>query len=146
MVSITGQFQNNLRRTSDVADVSLPAVLSPVNARMGTAELYAQAGEEYQALVLPGDVIITKVFALVAGAMLGTADIKLSNAGTSLFTALDITGGPLSVSTAVDLYTDTPEGISITLSTTQDATVSTGGVRVIVEYISVDTNNGSFGG
>jgi len=146
MTSITGLYRNNLRRVSEVSTTELPAVLSPANARMGTAELYVQAGEEYQALTIPGDVIITKIYALVSGAMLGTADVNLTNSAAALFSSLDITGGPLSVSTAVDIYTDTPEGISIILDTTQDATVSTGSIKIMVEYISLDTNNGIYGG
>ena len=76
--------------------------------------------------------------------MTGTATVTLSNDGTALFTDADITATGLQVSSVVDFYVSTQEGITIVLSDDQVAGAA-GSIRVVAEYISTDTNNGIYG-
>ncbi len=144
MTSITSRFQNDLSRVSEVASVVLPAKLEDGSYRLGTPDSYAKAGEDYQALVLPERAIVTKIYLVVEAPMTGTATVTLSNDGTALFTDADITATGLQVSSVVDFYVSTQEGITIVLSDDQVAGAA-GSIRVVAEYISTDTNNGIYG-
>ncbi len=146
MVSITGLFKNNLRNVSEVTSVTLPAELEPKNLRMGTDPQYALTGETYQALVIPKNTIMKKFYLIVPAGMTGTATVTLSNATTTLFSAVDIsTADVVFVSAEVDLFTDTQEGFDITLSADQIAAAN-GKIQVVCDFAAIDTNNGIYGG
>jgi hypothetical protein len=144
MTTITTRFKNDLRRVSEVASVVLPAKLEDGSYRLGTPDSYAVAGEPYVALVLPERAVVTRVYLVVEAPMVGTATVTLTNDGTALFTDADITATGLQVSSVVDFYVSTQEGITITLSDDQ-VSATPGSIRVVAEYISTDTNNGIYG-
>ena len=145
MVSITGQFQNNLRNVAEVLSVQLPAELVPANFRLGLDPQFALASETYQALVVPKNSIMKKFYLIVEEGMTGTASVSLSNGGTPIFTDVDLTLKSITVSTEVDLFTDTQEGFDITLSTDQ-VEGANGSLRMVCDFAAVDTNNGIYGG
>jgi len=145
MKSITGSFQNNLRNVAEVVSVTLPAELEGANYRLGLDPQFAVAGEVYQALVIPKNSIMKKFYLVVEDGMTGTATVALSNGGTAIFTNVAITAKGISVSTEVDLFTDTTEGFDITLSDNQ-VSGANGQIKVVCDFAAIDTNNGIYGG
>lgn len=145
MRSITGNYQNNLRNVSEVSSVTLPAELEGANYRMGLDPIFAEAGETYQAMVIPARTIMKKFYLVVEEGMTGTASVDLSNGGVSLFSAIDISAPGIFVSTVEDLFTDTEEGFDIILAANQ-VVGANGQLKVLCDFASIDTNNGIYGG
>ncbi len=143
IVNLSGQFENNLRKVSEVGVAELNAALNMGTAdRLGQGIVYAKGADEHIIYTIPADSIAPKFYVVVDEAFDAgtTATITTIVDGDAVATALDVaTVGP-TVSALVDTYFDATDGIKIVLN--QDVTV--GKLRVIAEYISASTNNGIY--
>lgn len=143
-VNLSSKFENNLRRTSGVGVATLCAVVGDTGARLTSAPSYALAADDYIAYCIPADSIVTKIFFVVDEVFAaGAAHISTIVDDTALVAALDLTTlGATAGILALDTYFDSADGFKFELS--DDATAAGGKVRAICEYISLDTNEGSY--
>jgi len=141
-INLSTQFENNLRRVSEVGVATLPAKIAVGGDRLGQADEFAKSGEDYQVYTIPADSIAPKIYFIVdeafdAGA---TAQVKTIVDGTELVAALDLATVGASVSTVVDTYFSAADGFSIKLN----KDVTKGKLRCVAEFISASTNNGIY--
>ena len=142
VVNLSAQFENNLRRISGVGVAALCAEVSDSGDRLGQGIVYAAAADDYIAYCIPKDSIVTKIFFIVDEAFDAATTCEISTIvdDTQLVAALNLAVVGASVSAVVDTHFDATDGVKFELS--QD--VTKGKVRVAVEYISLETNNGIY--
>ena len=141
-INLSSQFENNLRRVSEVGVACLPAKISVNGDRLGQADEFAKGGDTYQVYTIPADSIAPKIYFIVDEAFDAgvTAEVKTIVDGTTLVAALDVATEGASVSAVEDTYFSATDGFAIKLS--GDATK--GKLRCVAEFISASTNNGIY--
>jgi len=142
-VNLSSQFENNLRRTSEVGVATFPAKVSINGDRLGQADEFAKAGDAYQVFTIPADSIATNIYIVVDEAFDTGAKATLKTiAGTPkvIKTDADLTVVGATVATLKNAYFAKTDGISAVFS----ADVTKGSFRVVAEFISCSNNNGTY--
>lgn len=142
-VNLSNLFENNIRRVSEVGVATLNAQLSNDGDRLSQSAVYAAAADTYTVYNIPADSLVSKVYFIVDEAFDASTTAAISTiAGTpvALVAALDCATVGASVSTAVDLYFDTVDGVAITLSDD----VTQGKLRIVTVFASASTNSDSY--
>lgn len=142
VINLSAQHENNLRRVSGVGVATLCAEVSDSGDRLGQGIVYADATDDYIAYCIPKDSIATKIFFIVDEAFDAATTCEISTIvdDTQLVAALNLAVVGSSVSSVIDSYFDAADGVKFELS----QAVTKGKVRVAVEYISLETNNGIY--
>ena len=141
-VNLSDKFENNLRRVSGAGVATLCAEVGDSGDRLGQGIVYADELDDFIVYCIPKDSIVPKIYFIVDEAFDAGITCHISSIvdDTSLVAALDLATEGKTVSAVVDSYFDAVDGIKFELS---DA-VTKGKVRVVVEYIACDTNEGIF--
>jgi len=142
-INLSSQFENNLRRVSEVGVATYPAKVSVNGDRLGQADEYAKKGDAYQVYTIPADSIATVFYVVVDEAFDTGAKATLKTIGGTSKTILadaDLTKVGAVVGTLKDAYFGKADGISAVFS----ADVTKGSFRVVAEFISCSTNNGIY--
>ena len=142
-INLSSQFENNLRRVSEVGVATYPAKVSVNGDRLGQADEFAKKGDLYQVYTIPADSIATVFYIVVDEAFDTGAKATLKTIGGTPKTILadaDLTKVGAVVGTLKDTYFGKADGISAVFS----ADVTKGSFRVVAEFISCSTNNGIY--
>jgi len=142
-INLSSQFENNLRRVSEVGVATFPAKVSVNGDRLGQADEFVKGGDSYQVYTVPADSIATEFYIVVDEAFdTGLKATLKTIAGTPVViktdALLDVVGA--TVATLKNKHFDKADGISAVFS--GDATK--GSFRVVAEFISCSTNNGIY--
>ena len=142
-INLSSQFENNLRRVSEVGVAAFPAKISVNGDRLGQADEFAKKGDLHQVYTIPADSIATKFYLVVDEAFDTGAKVTLKTiAGTpkTIMADADIATVGAVVCTLKDAYFAGADGISAVFS----VDVTKGSFRVVAEFISCSTNNGIY--
>jgi len=142
-INLSSQFENNLRRVSEVGVATFPAKVSVNGDRLGQKDEFAKAGDAYQVYTIPGDSIATTFYVVVDEAFDAGAKATLKTISGTPLTILadaDLTAVGAVVGTLKDTYFGKADGISAVFS----KAVTKGSFRVVAEFISCSTNNGIY--
>ncbi len=142
-INLSSQFENNLRRVSEVGVATFPARISVNGDRLGQAAEFAKAGDLHQVYTIPADSIATKIYIIVDEVFdAGTTVTLKTIQGTAktIKSGAVLTTKGVTVATLVDTYFDKADGISAVFS----KDVTKGSFRVVAEFISGSTNNGIY--
>ena len=142
-VNLSSQFENNLRRVSEVGVATFPAKVSVNGDRLGQADEFVKAGDAYQVYTIPADSIATVFYIVVDEPFDAGLKATLKTiAGTPKVIKTDaaLTTKGATVATLKDAYFDKADGISAVFS----GAATKGSFRVVAEFISCSTNNGIY--
>jgi len=142
-VNLSSQFENNLRRVSEVGVATFPAKVSTNGDRLGQAAEFAKGGDAYQVYTIPADSIATTIYIVVDEAFdTGIKATLKTIAGTPkvIKTDADLTVVGATVATLKNAYFGKADGVSAVFS----GDVTKGSFRVVAEFISCSTNNGIY--
>ena len=142
-VNLSSQFENNLRRVSEVGVATFPAKVSIGGDRLGQKDKLMTAGTIYTVYTIPADSVATKIYYIVDEPFDAsvTAEVKtIAGTPVTLDAAIDLTKKGLTISAKSDLYFSKTDGFAVKLSKAP----TKGSFRIVAEFISASTNVGIY--